>query len=168
MEEWIVRIVFLILILINGLFIVIYLCSRTNHIPTLDCEYFTDDSSFAKVDYQFDICGNYADLSNNILEFEKFTRDVSGTNTINTKKNYNANSDIQYHLPEEDVLKLPDGIGAYGTFVNKNNKVEYIPWQKTNLYPIYYPSGSLRFAPYTYVPTYEDSVIARISKKSRS
>lgn len=128
--------------------------------------FLTIDSS-NNLNYNFDVCGNYLDLSINPVEFENQVRnsiDISGVDANNTKANYDATSDVQYHLTDEEVLKLPDGIGASGTFVQKDNKVEYIPWKNTISYPVYYTPGTLPFSPYTYVPTYTDSVIARASK----
>ena len=106
-----------------------------------------------------------------VLKFDNKLRDYidksSSTvvTSLNSKEKYDANKmDIQYHLPEEEVLKMADGIGNYGTFVKKDNKLQYIPWQNTVIYPVYYKPSSLLFSPSTYVPTYEDTVYARLAK----
>ena len=108
-----------------------------------------------------------------VLKFDNKLRDYidksSSTvvTSLNSKEKYDANkTDIQYHLPEEEVLKMADGIGNYGTFVKKDNKLQYIPWQNTIIYPVYYKPSSLLFSPSTYVPTYEDTVYARLAKNN--
>lgn len=100
------------------------------------------------------------DINKNPLNKKLLTQyDIS----FNDKKYIIDNYNIQYHDPIDIILKKDNEMtGSKGTWMlDENGKMNFVKWTDMSMQTIYYPTGTFKYGPENYVPSYEDTVLLR-------
>jgi hypothetical protein len=72
----------------------------------------------------------------------------------NSTKFDSNNYEIQYHDTVADIESRTKN----GSWLQKDGKIQFLPWSKIPSFNTYYETGSFKYGSGSYIPTYSDSV----------
>jgi hypothetical protein len=74
---------------------------------------------------------------------------------INNMTKFDSNNyEVQYH----DTVAEIESKSENGSWLQKDGKVQYLPWSQIPSFTTYYETGSFKYGSGSYIPTYSDSI----------